>query len=235
MRVRRHVNGWDDLTKLLWLRARLTKRAQTAWKRLSEEARATYEGAKEALCNRFEPESKRELYSAQFQAKKRRPDEPWADFADNLRVLADRAFPELQEEAREKLSLDRFLGEMTNQQVAFAVRQRKPKTLDDAVAHTLELESYLKGKPAAVVSVVDEQAEVAAIQARQDPVMEVLQLLVQRMDRLEASASYPSMGKEPPRKQTGKQRGPIVCHRCGKEGHFARGCAASRQPGPPGN
>ena len=126
---------------------------------------------------------------------------------------------------------------MTNQQVAFAVRQRKPKTLDDAVAHTLELESYLKGKPAAVVSVVDEQAEVAAIQARQDPVMEVLQSLVQRMDRLrlKASASYPSMGKEPPRKQTGKQRGPIVCHRCGKEGHFARGCAASHQPGPPGN
>ena len=122
------VNGWDDPTKLLWLRARLTKRAQTAWRRLSEEARATYEGAKEALCNRFKPESKRELYSAKFQAKKRRPDEPWADFADNLRVLADRAFPELQEEAREKLSLDHFLGEMTNQQVAFAVHQRKPNT-----------------------------------------------------------------------------------------------------------
>ena len=197
------VNGWDDPAKLLWLRARLTKRAQTAWKRLSEEARATYEGAKEALCNRFEPESKRELYSAQFQAKKRRPDEPWADFADNLRVLADRAFPELQEEAHEKLSLDRFLGEMTNQQVAFAVRQRKPKTLDDTVAHTLELESYLKGKPAAVVSVVDEQAEVAAMQARQDPVMEVLQSLVQRMDHLEASAGYPVCERNPPGSRQG--------------------------------
>ena len=134
------VDRWDNPTKLLWLRARLTSRAQTAWKRLSVEAKA-----KEALCNRFEPESKRELYSAQFQAKKRRPDEPWADFADNLRLLADRAFPELQEEAREKLSLDRFLGEMTNEQVGFAVCQRRPKTLDDAEAHTLELESYLKG------------------------------------------------------------------------------------------
>ena len=79
------INWWDNPTKLLWLIARLTKRAQTAWKRLSEEARATYEGAKEALCNRFELESKRELYRAQFQAKKRRPDEPLADFADNPR------------------------------------------------------------------------------------------------------------------------------------------------------
>ena len=74
------------------------------------------------------------LYSTQFQAKKRRPDESWADFADGLKLLADRALPELQEEAQEKLSLDHFLWEMTKQQVVFAVRQRRPKTLDDAVA-----------------------------------------------------------------------------------------------------
>ena len=125
------VSGWDDPKKLLWFRERLTKRAQMVWKRLSVKARATYEGAKEALCKRYEPESKRELYSIEFQAKKRRPDEPWADFADNLRILADRAFPELQEEACEKLLLERFLGEMTNQQVAFAVYQinRRPLTM----------------------------------------------------------------------------------------------------------
>ena len=99
---------------------------------------------------------------------------------------------------------------MTNQQVAFTVHQRKPKTLDDAVAHTLELESYLKGKSAVVASVAGEQAEVGAIQAHQDPIMEMLQSLVQRMDHLKVSTSYPSMGKESPRKQTGKQRGPIV-------------------------
>ena len=54
----------------------------------------------------------------------------------------------------------------------------KPKTLDDAVVQTLELVSYLKGKSAAVVSV----AEVAAIRVCQDLVMEMLQLLVERMN-----------------------------------------------------
>ena len=63
------VNGWDDPMKLLWLRARLTKRAQTAWRRLSEEARATYEGAKEALCNRFKPESKRGAVQRQIPSQ----------------------------------------------------------------------------------------------------------------------------------------------------------------------
>ena len=42
------VSGWDDPTKLLWFRERLTKRAQMVWKRPSVKARATYEGAKEA-------------------------------------------------------------------------------------------------------------------------------------------------------------------------------------------
>ena len=58
----------------------------------------------------------------------------------------------------------------------------KPKTLDDAVVQTLELVSYLKGKSAAVVSIAEEQAEVAAIHVCQDLLMEMLQLLVERMN-----------------------------------------------------
>ena len=53
--------------------------------------------------------------------------------------------------------MDRFLREVTNEQVAFAVCQTKPKTLDDAEAHTLELESYLKGKPASVADVTGKE------------------------------------------------------------------------------
>ena len=109
------------------------------------------------------------------------------------------------------------------------------KTLDDAVAHTLELESYLKGKSAAVAGVTEGQAEVGAIRVSQDPVIEVLQSLVERMDHLEASVRRPGISKESTRKQVAKQRGPIVCHKCGQEGHFARGCAADRRSGPTGN
>ena len=45
------VNTWDDAAKLLWLRARLTKRAQTAYQNFSEEAKATYGESKKALKN----------------------------------------------------------------------------------------------------------------------------------------------------------------------------------------
>ena len=48
------------------------------------------------------------------------------------------------------------------------------------MVQTLEVVSYLKGKSAAVVR--EEQAEVAAIHVCQDLLMEMLQLLVERMN-----------------------------------------------------
>ena len=42
------------------LRARLTKRAQTAYQKFTEEAKASYEESKKALQERFEPKCKRQ-------------------------------------------------------------------------------------------------------------------------------------------------------------------------------
>ena len=131
------LNDWDDVAKLRWLPVRLSGKAQSAWKRLSPEVKADYEAAREALEKRFEPESKRSLYFVEFQARGRK-EETWSDFADELRVLAEKALPEIEDKAKELLIIERLLGELTNPQVAFAVR-----TLDDAVACTLETESYL--------------------------------------------------------------------------------------------
>ena len=49
------VNEWDDATKLLWLRVRLTNRAQTAYEKFPEAAKGDYQESKRALQERFEP------------------------------------------------------------------------------------------------------------------------------------------------------------------------------------
>jgi len=77
------------------------------------------------------------LYAAEFQT------ETWGDLADNLWTLAERVFPDLDERAKEKLSVDRFLSLLDCSVVALAVHQKKPKLLDDAVAATLEIKSIL--------------------------------------------------------------------------------------------
>ena len=113
----------------------------------------SYAAAQSALQERFDPASRRELYIVEFQTWKKNRDERWANFGDDLRILADKAYPDLQEEARERLSLNRYLDQLSDPQVAFAVRQSTPKSVDEAVTATLRLESY-KIRPAKLVGLV---------------------------------------------------------------------------------
>ena len=51
------VNSWDGEQKLLWLKVRMTGRAQTAFKKLPDDAKGSFEAAVRALGERFEPQS----------------------------------------------------------------------------------------------------------------------------------------------------------------------------------
>jgi len=92
------VNGWNDNEKLLWLKVRLTGKAQMAFAQLAHETQQSYATAKQALIDRFDPPSKQQLYNVKFKARTKRDKEMWADFPDELFQLASKAFPKLQEE-----------------------------------------------------------------------------------------------------------------------------------------
>ena len=69
-----------------------------AFKQLSETTRATYDACKKGLRERFEPACKQHLYIMEFQARRKRRDEDWPSYKEDLKILAEKAFPELQEE-----------------------------------------------------------------------------------------------------------------------------------------
>ena len=197
------VNGWDDTQRLQWLRVRLTGRAQKALHRLPELVASSYGATRDALKARFEPESRHTWYQAEFQAQRKKGGEGWADFADDLRSLTDKAYPDLQEEAREQLSLNAYLSQLPQPQISFSVRQKQPTTLDDAVAATLEMESYLS--PQAVHSTLQESGEVAPVGI--DAASQITQLvhvvgrLAEQVEKLQQGASQP-----PPRREGLPQR-----------------------------
>ena len=86
------VNGWSDQDKLLWIRVRLTGNSHVAYTRLSHETRQAYATTKKALCKRFEPPSKRQLYKVEFESRRKRDKESWADFGNELLLLSSKAF-----------------------------------------------------------------------------------------------------------------------------------------------
>ena len=99
--------------------------------RLPGAVREKFSESMVALNKRFNPDSKRELYVAELHSRKRRKDEDWASFGDALKVLADKAYGDLEDKARERLALNLFLTEIGNPQVAFGVKQKGPKTVED--------------------------------------------------------------------------------------------------------
>ena len=91
-----------------------------------------------------------------------------------FRVLLDRAFPDLDERACERLALNQYLSQLDNPQVAFNAKQKRPDKLVDAVSTTLEMESYLLPRPHKVASMdIQENPVVAAVQSIQDTMMEM--------------------------------------------------------------
>ena len=111
--------------------------SSTAYGHLPTMARESYAALKKALKERFELDSRRNCTSVSSAQGREGPG--WAEYADELRVLADKAFLEL-EQARERLALNQYLD---NPQVAFIVNPKQPASLINAVRSTLEMESYI--------------------------------------------------------------------------------------------
>ena len=124
---------------------------------------------------------------AEFRRQSKISTEDWASFGEDLRMLVEKAYPTLQAEAQELLALNRFLDEIKDPQLVFGVRQRAPANLDQAVAVTPELDTYLIKAPMVVAnlkSTYDVDNGVAATVTK--PTLESsLHKLIKKIDQLE--------------------------------------------------
>ena len=232
------VNEWEDAKRVLWLKVRLTGRAQIAYQQLSDITRANYGDTKKALKERFEPASQTARYLAEFENRRKKKTEGWADFAEDLRSLVEKAYPALQEEAKAQIALSHYLRHLDQPMTSFSVKQRTPKSLDEAVSATLEIESYQIGLPkiesAAVgVPLMDskthpevEEAEIGTVASRSSSQLQdgLVHQLLQRLDKIEHELRRPE--RERDEKASDGQRSPrsVTCWNCGRRGHVSREC-----------
>jgi len=231
------VNGWDNAKKLQWLRVHLTRCAQRAVQRV--DAEASFADTIMALDERFEPKSRQTRYQAEFQTRRKKKVEGWAEFADDLRTLAEKGFPNLSEEAREQLALQNYLQQLDQPQIAFSVKQKRPTTLDEAVTATIEMETYLPASSKVTVAVCEQEDEpaepvpIAPVTDTTAKLTSLIERLVERVEKLEQQTD-PRMQQQEERYSTRDRSRPRAasgaCWLCGKRGHFARNCRQSRPP-----
>ena len=106
--------------------------------------------------------------------------------------MVEKAYPTLQVETQELLVLNQFLTQIENQQLAFAVRQRAPTTVDAAVASVLELETYLD-----VRRREDEVIIASAGRMRVAGIWDKLLERVEKLERLFETTQSAKVGQDP--------------------------------------
>ncbi|XP_019861885.1 PREDICTED: uncharacterized protein LOC109590400 [Amphimedon queenslandica] len=219
------VNSWDAANKLKFLRVRLTGRAQTVFHRLSDTDKASFDDAVLALEAHFEPKGKRELYLADFSTRTKRLTETWVEYADELRGLVEKAYPDLSAAAHEQLALTQLFNSITDPQVVLAVKQKNPKSLSEAVTATLQIECILTStRVASTSSPKDEPVSLPAHSVSQDDrLLELIAKLSDKIDNMATQTRQPRYNNRPrPAQQrpvsglpdsSQTPRRPVVCFR----------------------
>ena len=106
----------------MWLKVRLNGHAQMAFRRLLAASQASFSEAVKALRLRFELPSRKTRYQAELQLRWKKKDGSWADLADDLRIIADKVYANLEDKAEETLALQAYLAQLSDPQVAFGVK-----------------------------------------------------------------------------------------------------------------
>ena len=122
-------------------------------------------------------------------------------------LFASKGFPSLQDKAREELALSKYLDQLKDPQVFFGIKQHCPKTIQETVSNTMELESYLvKFASGKVMQVMqkdpEEQATFAVIQSTQRGLVDMMQRLVERVEQLEMTSQENPVPRVQPSKHS---------------------------------
>ncbi len=87
-----------------------------------------------------------EIFQAKLKGRLRGRTEPLTELAQNIRHLTRKAYPKVDVQVREHLSLVRFIEALNDPELEWFVFQAKPENMEKAVETALEFEAFKQGR-----------------------------------------------------------------------------------------
>ena len=141
----REVNEWSDEQAAKYLVASLQGSAlRLLGDRTPEGHKHTYSELVKLLAQRFGPGRQAENYLVMLRHRRQKPKETLQELGQAIRELAVKAYPEIQEKARERLAKNHFLEAVESPTVREGIYRARPTDLDEAIRAALETENFDK-------------------------------------------------------------------------------------------
>ena len=136
------INNWQYKEKSLYLANCLTGDARSVLSELDHEGRRDYNTLVEKLANRCGSVNRSEIFRAQLKSRVRNKGESIPELAQAVKKLVRQAYPGVNKDVIETLSIDIFIDALTDSEIRLRVRELGPRTLADAERTALRLESH---------------------------------------------------------------------------------------------
>ena len=237
----RKVNQWTEEQATEFLAASLQGNALRILGDGSK--KFTYSELVRVLEKRFGPGQQAESYLVELRHRRQGPKETLQELGQAIRDLTVKAYPEIPEEARERLGKTHFVDAVGSQVVREGIYRIRPKTLDEAILAALEAESFEKveaerraeRKPTKFARAIDSGTE-QRLQKLEENANQQAQKMDQMVELLTGlTKKSPDQGdhvRSPVRhspRPARRRPGALKCFKCGEVGHFSRECTKPRK------
>ena len=221
------LGNWSERERALTLAACLKGQARTFYSSLPAFEICNYKSLVTKLEQRFGSARQQSRWLSRLQSRRRLPHEPIAAFGDDIRLMAQKAYPTLNSDAQEMLALQQFY-KAVSLEMRCRLMDRETKSISDAVDVVERYEEIMGDNYERRRNVIRSAENVDLNQstestARNEKSLENrLKEMSERLEKLEKK----KYEQERDRQRNFKR--PKTCYICNSPDHFFRNCPNNR-------
>ncbi|ESO91811.1 hypothetical protein LOTGIDRAFT_163171 [Lottia gigantea] len=145
--VTAEIYKWNKNGKAKFLAISLGGKARDIFGTLRADDVRNYDCLVKALRQKFDPPELAEMYKVQLRERRRKAGENLPDFASCIRMIVKKAYPTSSDFIKEEMAKDHFVQYFGNGQMRMLVSQARPRDLNSALHHAMELEAIKCSDP----------------------------------------------------------------------------------------